>query len=230
MIKAIALDDEELALEVVQAYCDQIDYIDLVQTFTGQDKAVKYLNKFNVDLLILDIQMPKLNGVDLYKSLKRQTKVIFTTAYSHYAVEGFNVNASDYLLKPFSPERFLTAVEKVKREMELENFSPEENTHLSIRADFKLYNIPFVSILMVEALDDYIQIYLEDGKKIVARFTMKAILQKLPPSQFKRVHRSFIVPLKKIKSVYKDSLQIEGFTVPMGNTYKADIMKEISKG
>lgn len=191
MIKAIALDDEELALEVVQAYCDQIDYIDLVQTFTGQDKAVKYLNKFNVDLLFLDIQMPKLNGVDLYKSLKRQTKVIFTTAYGHYAVEGFNVNASDYLLKPFSPERFLTAVEKVKREMELENFSPEENTHLSIRADFKLYNIPFVSILMVEALDDYIQIYLEDGKKIVARFTMKAILQKLPPSQFKRVHRDF---------------------------------------
>jgi len=197
MIKAIALDDEELALEVVQAFCDQIDFIDLVQTFTEQDKAIKYLNKFDVDLLFLDIQMPKLNGVDLYKSLKRQTKVIFTTAYSHYAVEGFNVNASDYLLKPFSPERFLTAVEKVKRKIELENFSPEENTHLSIRADFKLHNIPFTSILMVEALDDYIQIHLEDGKKIVARSTMKAILQKLPPSEFKRAHRSFIVPLKK---------------------------------
>lgn len=228
MIKAIALDDEELALEVVQAYCDQIDYIDLVQTFTGQDKAIKYLNKFDVDLLFLDIQMPKLNGVDLYKSLKRQTKVIFTTAYSHYAVEGFNVSASDYLLKPFSPERFLTAVEKVKREMELENFSPEGNTNLTVRADFKLYNIPLASILMVEAMDDYIQIYLENGKKIVARYTMKAILQKLPPSEFRRVHRSFIVPLKRIKSVHRDSLRIEGFTVPIGNTYKAGIMKDIS--
>ncbi len=228
MIKAIALDDEELALEVVQAYCDSIDFLNLAQTFTEQNKAVKYLNKYEVDLFFLDIQMPKMNGVDFYRSLKRQTKIIFTTAYSHYAVEGFNVNASDYLLKPFSFERFLTAVEKVKREIELENYSPEENTHLSIRANYKLHNIPFASILLIEALDDYVQIHLDTGKKIVARTPMKAILLKIPPSEFKRAHRSYIIPLKKIKSVYKDSIQIEGFTVPLGNTYKDCILKNMS--
>ena len=228
MIKAIALDDEPLALEVIRAYCDQIDFIDLAHTFTEQDKAIRYLNKFNAELLFLDIQMPKLNGLDLYKSLKQKTKVVFTTAYSHYAVEGFNVNASDYLLKPFSLERFLIAVQKVKREIELENINPAENTHLTIRADFKLHNIPFESILLFEAMDDYIQIHLEDGKKIVARSTMKDILTKLPVSQFKRAHRSFIVPLKKIKSVRRDVAQIEGFVIPLSNTYKSEILKHLN--
>jgi two-component system, LytTR family, response regulator len=227
MIKAIALDDEELALEVVKTYCDQIDFLDLVHTFTEQDKAIKYLNKFNVDLLFLDIQMPKLNGVDLYNSLTRPTKVIFTTAYSHYAVEGFNVNASDYLLKPISPVRFLTAVEKVRKEIELENNNSKENTHLSIRADFKLHNIPFEEILFIEALDDYIQIHLVNGIKITSRFTMKSVLKKLPESEFKRSHRSYIVPLKKIKSIYKNTVKLEGFTIPLGNTYKDSILKNL---
>lgn len=228
MIKAIALDDEPLALEVVQAYCDQIDFLELLHTFTEQDKAIRYLNKFEVDVLFLDIHMPKLNGLDLYKSLKQRTKVIFTTAYSHYAVEGFNVNATDYLLKPFSLKRFLVAVQKAKREIELESDSPAENTHLTFRADFKLHNISFESILLIEAFDDYVKIHLEDGKKIVVRTTMKSILKKLPETEFKRAHRSFIVPLKKIKSIYKDVAQIAGFTIPLSNTYKEEILKNFN--
>ena len=225
MIKAIALDDEPLALEVIKSYAQNIDNLELVYTFTEQDKAVKYLNKFHVDVLFLDIKMPKLNGVDLYKSLKNKTKVIFTTAYSNYAVEGFNVNATDYLLKPFSFNRFLTAVEKVEREISLEKNHPEENTHLVIRADFKLHRIPFDDILLIEALDDYVQIHLEGDTKIVARATMKSMIGKLPATSFARTHRSFIVPIKKIKTIHKDIVEVEHFKVPISATFKADLLK-----
>lgn len=225
MIKAIALDDEPLALEVIKSYAQNIDNLELVYTFTEQDKAVKYLNKFHVDVLFLDIKMPKLNGVDLYKSLKNKTKVIFTTAYSNYAVEGFNVNATDYLLKPFSFNRFLTAVEKVEREISLEKNHPEENTHLVIRADFKLHRIPFDDILLIEALDDYVQIHLEGDTKIVARATMKSMIDKLPVTSFARTHRSFIVPIKKIKTIHKDIAEVENFKVPISATFKADLLK-----
>ncbi len=228
MIKAVALDDEPLALEVIRAYCDQTPLIDLVQTFAEQDKAIRYLNKFDIDLLFLDIQMPKLNGLDLYKSLKQEAKVIFTTAYGQYAVEGFNVNASDYLLKPISFERFLVAIKKVKKEIDLESKSVVENTHLALRADFKLHNIPFDSILLIEALDDYLQVHLDSGKKIVTRSTMKGILEKLPDTKFKRAHRSFIVPLRKIESVYKDTAKIGDFRIPLSATYKHEILKNLN--
>ncbi len=154
MIKAVAIDDEPLALQILEALCERIDYIDLQKTFTSQTEAQRYINKFEVDLLFMDIQMPRQNGIDLYKSLKQETKVIFTTAYSEYAVEGFNVRASDYILKPISFERFEEAVAKVKRELALEQNNSETNTHLTIRADYKLYNIPLDSIVFIEALDD----------------------------------------------------------------------------
>lgn len=227
MIRAVALDDEALALDVIQAYCGQIDDVDLVQIFTEQGKAIRYLNKFDVDLLFLDIRMPEINGIDLYKSLKNKTKVIFTTAYNHYAVEGFNVDAIDYLLKPFSFPRFEKAVNKARTQINLELSSANEKMHFTIRADFKLYHVAFEDVLMIEALDDYVQIHLIDGTKIVARTTMKAILEKLPQPQFLRSHRSYIIALNKITSVYKDTAKIADFTVPMSKSYKADILKNL---
>ncbi|WP_298779655.1 LytTR family DNA-binding domain-containing protein [uncultured Polaribacter sp.] len=227
MIKAIAIDDEPLALEIIKTHCSAIDFINLTNTFTSHTKAIKYLNKNNVDLIFLDIQISEVNGIDIYKSLKKEIKVIFTTAYSHYAVEGFNVNASDYLLKPFSLERFLVSVNKVKKEIET-NFLKEEKTHLAIKADYKLHNILFKEILFIEALDDYIGINLSNGTKIVARYTMKNILTKLPPTEFKRTHRSFIVQLKKIKSIFKDTLKIEDFVIPISATYKQEIVKNLN--
>ena len=227
MIKAVALDDEELALDVIQAYCGQIDYLDLVHTFTEQGKATRYLNKFDVDLLFLDIRMPERNGIDLYKSLKQKTKVIFTTAYDHYAVEGFNVSAIDYLLKPFSFERFVEAVEKVKTQLELELGDGNSKTHFSIRADLKLHHIALEDVLLIEAMDDYVKIHLDNGQKIVARATMKGMLEKLPASQFVRAHRSYIIPMKKIGSIYKDTAKVGDFTVPLGKSYKAKILKNL---
>jgi len=227
MIKAIAIDDEPLALKIITHFCDEIDFMQLEKTFTKPSEAIKYLKKFPVDLLFLDIQMPSKNGLDFYKMLEQETMVIFTTAYSEYAVEGFNVNAVDYLLKPFSFERFQTAVQKAQNE---QNFRQSilVQTQLLIRADYKLNKIDFDDILLIEGLDDYIQIHLKDKTKIVARLSMKNILEKLPTSLFARVHRSYIIPVKKIKFIQNKNIQIEDFIIPVGDTYKEEILKKLS--
>lgn len=227
MIHAIAIDDEPLGLEIIAHYCSTIDFITLEKTFTQQTEALKYLNKQQVDLIFLDIQMPTKNGVDFYKELKNSPMVIFTTAFSEYAVEGFNVNATDFLLKPFSKDRFLIAAEKAKKEFEVRKNNPSQN-HLMIRANYKLNKIEFKSILLIEGLDDYIQIHLNNNSKIVARLSMKSILEKLPEKEFIRVHRSYIVPKNKVKAIKNKNLQIEGFVIPIGDTYKDDILKHFN--
>jgi len=158
--------------------------------------------------------------------LENNPIVIFTTAYSEYAVEGFNVNATDYLLKPFSEERFLTAVQKARNEFQFRQNTSFQN-HLMIRADYKLYRIEYHDILLIEGLDDYIQIHLSDKTKIVARLSMKGILEKLPEKDFVRVHRSFIIPIKKVKVILNKNIQIEDFIIPIGDTYKEEIFKKI---
>jgi len=227
MIKAIAIDDEPLALKIISHFCDEIDFIQLEKTFTKPSEAIKHLKKFPVDLLFLDIQMPSKNGLDFYKMLEQETMVIFTTAYSEYAVEGFNVNAVDYLLKPFSFERFQTAVQKAQNEQNFRQ-SISVQTQLLIRADYKLNKIDFDDILLIEGLDDYIQIHLKDKTKIVARLSMKNILEKLPNSLFVRVHRSYIIPVKKIKFIQNKNIQIEDFIIPVGDTYKDEILKKLN--
>jgi len=225
MIKAIAIDDEPLALQILEAFCERIETISLLKTFTSQSEAQRYINKFEVDLLFLDIQMPRQNGIDLYKSLKQETKVIFTTAYSEYAVEGFNVSASDYILKPIAFDRFEEAVAKVQRELALEQNTPQANTHLTIRADYKLYNIPLEDILFIEAMDDYIKINRVDKSTVVARATMKGILKKLPSTGFTRIHKSFIVNNAKVEAVQTASIELAGKEFPIGSTYKDQVNK-----
>ncbi len=224
MIRAIAIDDEPLALHVISHFCEQIDFISLEKTFTKQNEAVKHLNKYPVDLIFLDIQMPNKNGIDFYKLLESDVMVIFTTAHSEFAVEGFNVNATDYLLKPFSFERFETAVQKARNEYQFRN-NASIQTHLMIRADYKLNRIEFEDIMLIEGLDDYIQIHLKNKTKIVARISMKSILEKLPQTKFIRIHRSYIIPLNKVKTIQSKSIQIDDFLVPIGETYKDEFVK-----
>lgn len=224
MIRAIAIDDEPLALDIIAYFCSKEKFISLEKTFTKQSEAIKYLNKFPVDLIFLDIQMPAQNGIDFYKALETNAMVIFTTAYSEYAIEGFNVNATDYLLKPFSEERFKQAMQKARNEYEFKKNS-QVQTHLMIRADYKLYRIEYDEIVMIEALDDYIQIHLISKNKIVARQSMKSILNKLPQNLFLRVHRSYIVPVAKVKSVQNKTLTIDEFVIPVGDTYKKQLRK-----
>ncbi|MFY1045030.1 LytR/AlgR family response regulator transcription factor [Chryseobacterium sp. GP-SGM7] len=224
MIRAIALDDEILALRIIENYAEKIENLTLEKVFNKQSDAQKYLNKFPVDLIFLDIEMPAKNGLDFYKNISQNTKVIFTTAYSEYAVDAFSVNAIDYLLKPFSFERFKTAIEKVKNSSE-----NTEAKHLSIRADYKLHKINFNDILLIEGLDDYIQIHLKDSAKITARSSMKSIMEKLSDKDFIRVHRSFIVPVRDIKIIVNKNIHIAEFIIPIGETYKDEVMKILNK-
>lgn len=229
MIKAIALDDEPPALDILQSFCDKIDTIDLQKTFTKSDDAFKYLKKYPVDLLFLDINMPSISGIDFYKKLPHKTMVIFTTAYSEYAVEGFTLSATDYLLKPFSFSRFDQAVEKAFLQWKIQNQNPELQ-YLFIRADYSLVKILISDILFIEGLDDYLKIHIQNQKTIVARMTLKAILEKLPPSEFVRVHRSFIVPISKIEKVRNKIIYINEEEIPVSGSYEVAFFGFINKG
>lgn len=224
MIKAVAIDDEPLALKIITHFCSQVDFIELDKIFTKTDEALEYIQKNPIDLLFLDIQMPGKNGLDFYKMLDPEVMVIFTTAYSEYAVEGFNVNAIDYLLKPFSFDRFLVAVDKASKEKRA-RLTVTGNNHLLVRADYKQHRIEFDDILLIEGLDDYIRIHLKSKTPITARLSMKSILEKLPQPDFIRVHRSYIIPVKKVKSLYNKTIQIEDFVIPVGDTYKDIVAK-----
>jgi DNA-binding LytR/AlgR family response regulator len=224
MIRAIALDDEILALRIIENYAEKIENLTLEKVFNKQSYAQKYLNKFPVDLIFLDIEMPVKNGLDFYKNISQNTKVIFTTAYSEYAVDAFSVNAVDYLLKPFSFGRFKTAVEKVRS-----NTENNDAKHFSIRADYKLHKINFNDIQLIEGLDDYIQIHLKDSTKITARSSMKSILEKLSDKDFMRVHRSFIVPINDIKTIVNKNIHIGDLVIPIGETYKEDVMRLLNR-
>lgn len=228
MIKAIALDDEPLSLDIIKAYCKQLDFIDLKQCFTSQKKTIDYIVKNEVDLIFLDIEMPELDGFSLYKSLSKNINVIFTTAYKDYALEAFNINASDYLLKPFSFDRFLTAVQKVSKKLYVEKEMLNKETSLKIKANYQIHTIQFNNILFIEAYDDYIKIHLSNNTKIVTRCTMKNILTKLPVHLFVRIHRSYIVAVNKITALKNKELVIDKQTLPVSSTYKNKLLKNFN--
>lgn len=224
MIRAIAIDDEPLALKVIEHFCSNTDYISLERSFTKTVEAARFLKKFPVDLIFLDIQMPGISGMDFYKALDTGPLAIFTTAHSEYAVEGFNVNAIDYLLKPFSQQRFQAATEKALKELRSRQATPEQS-FLLIRADYKLHKIAYEDILLIEGLDDYIRIHLEGKAPITTRISMKNILEKLPQNNFVRVHRSYIIPVNRIKTIYNKTIQIADFVIPVGETFKDELQR-----
>lgn len=221
MIKAIALDDEPPALDVIASFCSLTESIDLVKTFTRAEEAQRYLANFPVDLLFLDINMPSISGLHFKKGLDPKTMVIFTTAYSEFALEGFNLNAVDYLLKPFTLERFLQAVEKaVAYHQFLHQNSLAKPDTISVRVDYALVKVTLADIVFIEGLDDYLKIHLRGQKPLVSRMTMKAMSEKLPQSDFVRVHRSYIVPLAKIDAVRNKIIFIGSEEIPIGASYE----------
>jgi DNA-binding LytR/AlgR family response regulator len=221
MITAIALDDEPPALKIVESFCGRVEFIDLAKTFTNPNEALKHLEKFPADLLFLDIRMPSMTGIQFAKKVPKDLMVIFTTAYSEYAVEGFNLNAVDYLLKPFTFDRFLQAANKANEYYKfLHNYDPSAQHYIFVRADYSLLKIMLDDILYIEGLDDYLKIFLAGRKPIIARMTMKAMLEKLPQKAFIRVHRSFIVPLSRIDNVRNKTIHISDKSIPVGNSYE----------
>lgn len=225
MIKAIAIDDEPLALKVLENFCAKADFLSLQRTFTRPNEALVYLDENTVDLLFLDINMPSMNGIELHKKLKQQTMVIFTTAHSKYAVDGFNLNAVDFLLKPYTFERFSQAANKAKEYHQYQNQkgAPADGC-IFIKADYSVIKIGLAEILYIEGYDDYLKIHLENKKTVVARMTMKGILEKLPEKDFMRAHRSFIVPFKRVESVRNKMVHIAGREIPIGNSYEKSFL------
>lgn len=226
MINTIVIDDEPLALNVIETFCKEVDFINLQKTFTKPTEALKYLHKFPVDLLFLDIKMPSISGLNLIKAIKQNTMVIFTTAYNEYAVESYELNAIDYLLKPISKKRFMQAVNKANEYFNYLNKKEHlSDTNIFIRADFSLIQIPLADILYIEGLGDYLKVFIKDRKTVVARMTMKEILEKLPANEFIRVHRSFIIPISHMQSVRNKTIFLSDREIPIGNTYVEDFFK-----
>lgn len=230
MIQAIAIDDEIPALSIVQTFCSRTGFIHLERTFNQPTEALKHLRKFPVDLVFLDINMPSLSGIDLYKAVQQDTMAIFTTAYSEYAVEGFNLNAVDYLLKPFTYKRFLQAAEKAK---EYYNYLREKERtkeqYLFVRADYTLVKINIAEILYIEGYDDYLKIHLVGQKPLITRMTLKTILEKLPSQQFIRIHRSYVVPLSRVESLRNKVVSLGEIKLPLGNSYEESFLKYFNK-
>lgn len=230
MIKAIAIDDEPPALKVIETYCEAVEGISLQRTFTRPSEAERYISKYPVDLIFLDINMPSINGIDFYKNIGRKVMVIFTTAHAEFAVEGFNINALDFLLKPIRKERFDQAIQKAVEQFELQQKSTDPSeAFLLIRADYSLHRIKVEDILLIEGLDDYLKIHLPEQKVVVTRMTMKNMMSELAHSEFVRVHKSFIVPMKKIDKVRNRVIFIGHREVPIGNSYEEEFMKVLSR-
>lgn len=224
-IKTIAIDDEPLALSLLSKYIQQTDYLELTGEFDNPLEAVEFLNNNFVELIFIDIQMPDLTGIELIKSLLHPPKVIFTTAFEKYALEGFKVNATDYLLKPFSYDEFSSAAQKAKKIIELElNATPEAETNnefLFLKSEYKIRKIRFDDILYIEGLKDYIKVHLLSSKKPVLSInTIKSLEKKLPSSSFMRVHRSFIVNLEKVDVIERGRVVFGDKYISVSEQYK----------
>jgi DNA-binding LytR/AlgR family response regulator len=227
MIRSIAIDDEPLALQLIRKYAGDTPAIHILDTFTDAFAARNFLKNNQVDLIFLDIQMPDITGIQFFESLHEKPLVIFTTAYSEYAVKGFDLEAADYLIKPIKFERFLKAVgrvEKILSPMQIPVNEPNE--HLIVKSEYKTLRIPCRDIFYIEGLDDYVKIYtIQNQRPVLTLLSMKSVLDKLPVGQFMRVHRSFIVPVRLIRSVHNRHIMLENVSIPIGDTYVLPVQR-----
>lgn len=221
MIRCVIIDDEPAAREILTSYVKKVCTLELVATFSSSLKAREYLKQNGADLLLLDIEMPHLTGIELLKSLSATPEIIFTTAYSDYALDGYELSVLDYLLKPISMERFLKAIDKA--EQKLLNNSGQDNW-LKVKADGRIYQLSYDDILFAESMGDYVTIYTYE-KKITFYQTMKNLSHNLPLQLFERVHKSYLVRLSAIEYLEGNQIKIGNHTIPIGKTYKEDFLK-----
>lgn len=224
-IKCVITDDEPIARKGLQGYIDKIDYLQLVGVCEDAIQLNSLLKQQPVDLLFLDIEMPYITGIDFLKNTPQPPKVIFTTAYEQYAIKGYELDVLDYLLKPISFERFLKAANKA-----YDYFAPQSNSqdnYLFVKTDNKLEKINFNELLFVEAMENYVALYLP-GKKLITHSTLKALQEKLPAKQFIQPHKSYLVNINCIQSIEGNLLHVEGkFQVPISKYQKEEIMEKI---
>ena len=224
------VDDEPLALNLMESYVVKTPFLQLVGKYSSAVQAMKELPGKPVDLLFLDIQMPELSGLEYSKMVSPATRIVFTTAFEQYAIDGYRVNALDYLLKPISYADFLQAAHKAVQWFELMQKPREEITSIFVKSDYKLIQIPLDNILYIEGLKDYVKIYEENASKpILSLMSMKAVEELLPASRFMRVHRSFIVQKEKIRVVDRGRIVFGKVYIPVSDSYKQAFQDYLDK-
>lgn len=222
-MKCIIIDDEPLARDIVETYVKQTPFLQLVASCKNAFEANEHLQKETIDLLFIDIEMPQINGITFVKNLNQPPLVIFTTAYSEYAIDGFDLQAVDYLLKPISPDRFLKAANKAHELFTLYSntqAAPQAN-YIMVKSEYQSVKINFADILYIEGLKDYIKINTTNGM-IITLMNMKKINEKLPQESFIRVHKSYIVAIDAIETIDRQRIIIGKNYIPIGNTYKKE--------
>lgn len=239
MLNCIAVDDENLALDLLEDNIQKIPFLNLVKRCKNAFDAIETLQNNAIDLMFLDIQMPGITGVQFLQSLKNKPMVVFVTAYKQYALEGFELDVVDYLLKPIDFERFLKAVSKaselhsLKQKSLLEDATgatAEKVSSIFVNADYSLVKIKIDEITYIEGLKDYVKIYTSTSSKpVVTRMTMKAIEEKLPSSAFFRVHKSFIISLDKIESIRNLKIKVGNAQIPISESYSESFFKMIGQ-
>jgi len=231
-IRCIIVDDEPVAREILQNHLSKIDTIEVLADCKSAIEAFNVISTEKVDLIFLDINMPEISGLSFAKSINKNIKIIFTTAYREYAVDGFDLQAVDYLLKPISFERLLQGINKYFNEsmpvqvVETEEITQEKSESFFVRSERKMIKINFPEILFIESLADYIKIHLKD-KNVVTRETISSIEAKLPQQDFLRVHRSFIVALNSIDSFTSELVEIGKKQIPISRSYKETVLKKL---
>ncbi|MEI6175218.1 MAG: LytTR family DNA-binding domain-containing protein [Bacteroidota bacterium] len=232
-ISCIAIDDEPLAVKKISAYIQKTPFLELVAECRSAFEAMEIISNRPVQLMFIDINMPDLNGLEYVKSLTNKPYVVFTTAYSEYAVEGFQVDAADYLLKPITYSSFLKAASKVKNLIDLTAKSQKESirataSHLFVKSDYKLIRIELDDIKFIESQHEYIKIHLTNSAPVMTQLSLKAIEEQLPSDRFMRVHRSFIVNLKKISVVERNRIVFDGKVyIPVSEQFKEKFQEYI---
>ena len=240
MINCIIVDDEPLALDVLETYVERVPNLHLEQRCNNAFEAFEAIKQHKIDLVFLDIQMPQVTGIDFIKSLTQAPRVIFTTAYPNYAIEGFDLDAVDYLLKPIAFDRFLKAVNKASAAIEKVQQSSEDTdktdepkeeeapNFIFVKSDKKLIKIKYEDIIFIEGLKDYVIIRINTGRVITLQ-TMKSLEEKLPSDQFRRIHRSYIVRLDRVDAVIGSQVEIDKKQLPIGKNYRDELLEVIHK-
>jgi len=229
ILKCIAVDDEPLALKLVETFINQTPFLELADSCDNAVEAMTLIKEKQPDLVFLDINMPNLTGMELARLLHEQPgpvpKIVFTTAYNHYAIEGYRVNAVDYLLKPFSYEEFLRAANKILQitEESSNQYQPitTDDDFFFLKVEYQWVRISLKDVLYIESLKDYVKVHLTDSQKtVLSLISLKALEEKLPSSRFMRINRSYIVSLDKINSISKNSIFINTTEITVGEQYK----------
>ncbi len=232
MIKAIAVDDEPLALELIETFCKRFEFIQFEKSFSKTGAALQYIGKNQIDLLFLDINMPAMSGIEFYNTLPYKPMLIFTTSYSEYALESYDLDAIDYLLKPFTFIRFEKAVSKANEMYNMVHNATVagQSKFLLLKVDYGIVKIVLADILFIEGLDNYLKIHLQNQSPVVVRLTMKALMEKFSDKEFIRVHRSYIIPVSRIESLKQKIITIAGEEIPVGKNYEDNLKAILHRG